>query len=282
MYNENRWNRFYEKREKDEKKEMLWLQKRIFRNSLFHKMPSVDYYDYQKIYIDVDSIFSRFIADNLPLDENDRKELLNSIMRDVSFLIGFYSDDCRIIFIWGLKENTIFTNIYKDWQKERNGRLKNDGPISFIKNEFLPRMKLVAKKIRNISVVEYKDSFVTEIARRFETHKDAKDSLIISRNTQCIALLAYYDTNIFNGKELVSRSTYRTMKEYPDVHYSMIPWYYLIKGDERNGYKGVKGLGRVNTIRIIEKEKEKIINESHSRIQGVLKYKPLYFILDLL
>jgi len=38
-------------------------------------------------------------------------------------------------------------------------------------------------------------------------------------------------------------------KDLPKIHYSFLPYYYLIRGMDRNEYKGIKGMGLINLFR---------------------------------
>ena len=184
----------------------------------------------------------------------------------------------NILIFYGFKRNKIFDDIYPDWNKDRYKRFENETVIDFVKNKLLKKLKLYSKKVTNVTVVDYKDSFITDIfsvLNIFEIHSNV---LIISRNPQMLCLLSYFNLSIYDGKEIVSRKTYYLIKGNPTVHYSLIPHWFLLRGDKRNGYKGYPRMGPKTTDNYIQKHKEKIISFEDERIKTVEKYKKLYFL----
>lgn len=256
----------------------LFLQKKIMKSGLFHDNPGITFGGYEKIFIDLDSLLSRLISEELPLNDSIRLHLLDYVMECFIEFFSIYSDVANILIFYGFKRNKIFDDIYPDWNKDRYKRFENETVIDFVKNKLLKKLKLYSKKVTNVTVVDYKDSFITDIfsvLNIFEIHNNV---LIISRNPQMLCLLSYFNLSIYDGKEIVNRKTYSLIKGNPTVHYSLIPHWFLLRGDKRNGYIGYPRMGPKTTDNYIQKHKEKIISFEDERIKTVEKYKKLYFL----
>lgn len=266
----------------DDEEKSLFLQKKILRTGLFHPNKDINFRGYTKIFIDLDSLLSRLISEELPVDNRIRNQLIDFIMSNFAEFFSDYADLANIYILYGFKRNKIFDDIYPEWNKERYKRFENESVVNFINNELLRRFKIYSKTVKNVNIIKYKKSFLTDVMKVLNVLENPKEAVILSRNPQILCLLTYYNISIYDGKDMVTRQTYSMIKGYPTVHYSLIPHWFLLRGDKRNGYNGYPRMGPKITDNYIEKNKEGIISFEDSRIKSLEKYRKLYFLKELI
>lgn len=267
-----------EKEKKDEYK-LSDIQKKIIRDGLLPSSPLINFIEYEKIYVDLDSILSIFIRFPIPEDKEERMDLITNIMGVFKEFFTIYGESHMIILKYGFKPE-VFKKVYPKWQNVREERLLNEVVLNFITHELLPRFRRIATKLENIFLEEWSEAFLIDIIQSFELNDNAKKSIVISRNPQSICLLAYYDANIYNGSKIITKDNYRSVKNYPDVDRSFIPIWFLIRGDERNEYKGVSKYGIKKTNDFINKNKIECVDLSHDLFKKIKEYKNLYFLKE--
>jgi len=277
-----KWNDFYEETQKEENKGKIDLRKKIVRYGLFHPSPDIDFFKYKKIYIDLDSLLSLVLKDDIELNKETRNDLASYILEVFKDFFSFYKDTAQIYVIYNLAPNTSFMKIYPDWCKERYTRYENEMVMDFIKKDLLPRLRKFSKVVKNVEIIHAKDAVVLEVFKMVDYHNDAVNSIVISRDPHYLCVLAYYDINIYNGKNIINRDTYKDEREYPKVHYSLIPAWYLICGMKRNEYPGKNKFGPKKTDDYIENHKSTIIDESDFILEDIIKYKNLFYLSNLL
>lgn len=260
----------------------LFLQKKILSTGLFHPNEGVEFYNYDRIFIDLDSLLSRLTSEELPVETSIRVELIDFIMMTFTEFFKKYSNYSNIFIIYGFKKNKIFNDIYPEWNLDRYKRLENETVVNFIHNNLIKRLKSYSKKVKNVSIIEYKKAFIIDILKILNVFEKEGFNLIISRNPQILTLLAYYNVFIYDGKDVIDRRTCKMIKGYPKVHHSLIPHWFLLRGDKRNGYKGYPRMGPKITDNYIEKHKGDIISFTDERIKTVEKYRKLYFVKELI
>ena len=263
-----------------EEDKSLFLQKKILKTGLKHPNPGIDFSYYDKIFIDLDSLLSRLISEELPADDKIRAELVSFIMELFADFFSNYSDEASIFILYGFKRNKIFDNVYENWNTERYKRFENETVVNFIHKNLLRRLKVYSKTVKNVTVLEYKDAFLIDVIKILDVVEKNAPTLLMSRNPQTLCVLAYYNISIYDGKEIVDRKTYKLIKGNPTVHYSLIPHWFLLKGDKRNGYKGYYRMGPKTTDKYIEKNKEDVISFEDERMKSLEKYKKLYFLKE--
>ena len=260
----------------------LFLQKKILTTGLFHPNEGVEFYNYDRILIDLDSLLSRLISEELPVETSIRVELIDFIMMSFTEFFKKYSNYSNIFIIYGFKKNKIFNDIYPEWNLDRYKRLENETVVDFIHNNLIKKLKSYSKKVKNVSIIEYKKAFIIDVLKILNVFGKEGFNLIISRNPQILTLLAYYNVFIYDGKDVIDRRTCKMIKGCPKVHHSLIPHWFLLRGDKRNGYKGYPRMGPKITDNYIEKHKADIISFTDERIKTVEKYRKLYFVKELI
>lgn len=255
------------------------IQKKIIRDGLLASSPLINFIDYEKIYIDLDSILSIFIRFPIPEEKEERIDLITTIMGVFKEFFTIYGESHMIVIKYGFKSE-VFKSVYPKWQKVREERLLNEVVLNFITHELLPRFRRISNKSQNITLEEWSEAFLLDIIYSFELDNNAKKSIIVSRNPQSLCLLAYYDANIYNGSKIIDKDNYRSVKNYPDVERSFIPVWFLIRGDERNEYKGINKYGIKKTNDFINKNKIECVDLSHDIFKKIKEYKNLYFLKE--
>ena len=209
-------------------------------------------------------------------------DLLKSITSSFKKFLTYYGDYKRIYIKYGFKKE-IFNDYYPDWQKDRLDRLSNGAVLTFIKKDFIPRLKKISHKITNIEIEEWDEAFIVDVLKDMEYNKDSKDCIILSRNMQLICLFAYSDVSIYNGRKIIDKFNYKDIKDFPNVSYTFIPHWFLLRGDKRNSYVGLnKTTGVKKANNLINSNKEKCVDFSLPELQKVIKYKNLYFIKEVI
>ena len=145
-----KWNDFYEETQKEENKAKIDLRKKIVRYGLFHPSPDIDFFNYKKIYIDLDSLLSLILKDDIEFTKETRNELASYILEVFKDFFSFYKDTAQIYVIYNLAPNTSFMKIYPDWCKERYTRYENENVMDFIKKDLLPRLRKFSKVVKNV------------------------------------------------------------------------------------------------------------------------------------
>jgi energy-coupling factor transporter ATP-binding protein EcfA2 len=105
--------------------------------------------------------------------------------------------------------------------------------------------------------------------------------VVISRDPHYNCIMSYYDISIFNGRDLVDRGSLKYLKDLPDINYTMLPFYYLIRGMDRNEYKGVKLYGQKKTEKYINENLTTLITWEDPILEEVKPYKNIFFLNDL-
>lgn len=282
MDNKNeKWKTFYDEMEEDKERDRIAFLKRIVKSGLFHINPDIDFYKFNKIYIDLDSILSLVIKEDLPASKYLKKEMSSYILDAFRDFFQFYDDTAQIYIIYNFKVNTPFNKIFEGWCKERYSRYTNKDIMSFIKNDFLKRLKKYSEAVQNVEILEAKDATVLTILRMMNMNEDNTKSLILSRDPHFACVLSYHNTSWYNGKNIINRDNYINEKEIPNVHYSLFPNYYLICGMKRNEYPGKLKFGPKKTVDYIQAHKPTIIDLSDFIYEDVIAYKDLFFINNI-
>lgn len=272
----------YNVKEDNKEFDIYLLAKDVIKTSLFSKANYDNYYDYKMIYIDLDSVLSRIIDLDLPDDLVKRKEIASFIMEQFKEFFMMYDKSAKINIYYAFHKENKFTKIYPNWCKSRYARYDNESIMDFIRKVMIPKLKLFSKVVPNVSIIPCKDSTMLTISREIEFNGDFTESIVLSRDPHFQCILAYYPIAIYDGKNLYNRGTRQGLNNIPNVHYSLIPYYYLMVGMSRNEYKGVNKVGPNTFYKLLEKDKKGIIDFSNNKIKEAEKYKDIFLIYNLI
>ena len=229
---------------------------RLVVKSILHKLLDLDLElsTVKRIYVDLNSALSIiFRYDNIADDE-----LLGIVGDEIeNFLRKNLESGKTIYLLYNLKPSIVHRHIYPDWCKEREER------VSILKSDYIKRLlmtfKVYSDKNHNLKVINCMDIHtalvIYELDKLYSTQ-----SLILSRDA---VFRCPIKSNIvvFNGVDWIDFSDIN-MKlpdgiELTDPH-STLAYYYTIRGDARNEYKGVKGYGVIKASKYIENNRLKI------------------------
>ena len=278
---DKKWKSFYKNRDMDENELRVSIIKKIIRTGLFHENPEINFLDYSKIYIDLDSLFSRLIDEDMPNDKDLRHEVVSSILNIFKDFMYFYAEHCRIYLIYGFKRLEIFNKIYPNWCIERYKRYENEDVMKYLKNDLLKRLQKFTLAVSNVDMIEYRDAPVLEVLRDVKVSEDS-NILVISRDPHYLCILPYKNIDIYNGKNILNRNNYYTERNMTQLHYAFIPNWFLLRGDTRNGYEGIKGFGPKKADDYIQKNKTEILKGEDPKFKELEVYRKLYFLNELL
>ena len=269
----------YYKYKKEEKKEFD-LIKEILIKGLFHINMDVNFYDFDKIFIDLDSLLSIVIREELSTDKDKRIKLAHTIADAINEFIEAYIDTNTINIYYNLDDYKVFREIYPEWCKVRKERFSNESMVGFLHKYIISNLKKAANKINNFNVIKCDDAPVITIFNDIKLNPTLK-YVIISRDPHYNCIMAYYNVSIFNGRDLVDRSSLKYAKDLPNINYTMLPFYYLIRGLDRNEYKGARLYGHKKTEKYINDNYETLITWENPLLEEVKDYKNIFFLNDL-
>ena len=267
------------KKDKDKKKDFD-LIKEIIIKGLFHINMDVNFYDFDKILIDLDSLLSIVIREELSSDRDVRIKLAHTIADAINEFIEAYIDTNTINIYYNLNEYKVFSDIYPDWCKVRNDRFKNESIVGFLHKYIINHLKKASDKINNFNIIKCDDAPIITIFRDIKLNPKLK-YVVISRDPHYNCIMSYYDIYIFNGRDLVDRGSLKYLKDLPDINYTMLPFHYLIRGMDRNEYKGVKLYGQKKTEKYINENLTTLITWEDPILEEVKPYKNIFFLNDL-
>ena len=267
------------KKDKDKKKDFDLIKEIIIRG-LFHINMDVNFYDFDKILIDLDSLLSIVIREELSSDRDVRIKLAHTIADAINEFIEAYIDTNTINIYYNLNEYKVFSDIYPDWCKVRNDRFKNESIVGFLHKYIINHLKKASDKINNFNLIKCDDAPIITIFRDIKLNPKLK-YVVISRDPHYNCIMSYYDISIFNGRDLVDRGSLKYLKDLPDINYTMLPFYYLIRGMDRNEYKGVKLYGQKKTEKYINENLTTLITWEDPILEEVKPYKNIFFLNDL-
>lgn len=267
------------KKDKDKKKDFDLIKEIIIRG-LFHINMDVNFYDFDKILIDLDSLLSIVIREELSSDRDVRIKLAHTIADAINEFIEAYIDTNTINIYYNLNEYKVFSDIYPDWCKVRNDRFKNESIVGFLHKYIINHLKKASDKINNFNIIKCDDAPIITIFRDIKLNPKLK-YVVISRDPHYNCIMSYYDISIFNGRDLVDRGSLKYLKDLPDINYTMLPFYYLIRGMDRNEYKGVKLYGQKKTEKYINENLTTLITWEDPILEEVKPYKNIFFLNDL-
>lgn len=236
---------------------------------------------FNHIIIDLDSVFSVLLyLDDNP-DEDAKVGYLDVIVNHMGRFINLYQKSSFISIYYNMYKYTYFPSIYKDWCKERMERYKNSGIKKLIDDNLIKRLPKLEKHLNNFKFIKCEDSPILDIMKDIESIKEK--TVIVTRDTQYQCLFLYSEDNIFisDGRRLFNRKTINAIqKGYFPVSYSLLPYFYLLRGDKRNEYKGYKRMGEKTTYKYIKEKLENIVQDKDERINELKEYRPLFFLKE--
>ena len=238
---------------------------------------TIDFTGYDEIIVDLDSVLSILLRENLDFySSEDKKMLISKVLSSIRDFVSFYVTLSKVTLIYNMEKYKKFTEIYPDWCKERQIRYTNESVKNLLHKFIIKKLETAAEKSNKIDVIKTEDSPILYIYDALK-YSDKK-YLIISRDPHIICLFAYYDINIFNGRYTVNRNNYYLEKEYPHVHYTLIPACYLLAGIKRNEYSGIKGYSIKKASDLINKNKALTVKGELEQIKQMEQYKKIFYL----
>ena len=254
---------------------------KILYRGLFPGSGEIEFFDYDELLLDMDSLLSILLTYDISEYNSDRRlEIAQTLVNNMVYFLEKYIGECNIKIYYNLDEYKKFPSIYPNWCKDRMNRYKYAVTIKFIKKYLIDKLRKVQEIKHNFMIIECEDSPILKIFEDIEL-ASAKNTLILSRDPHYMCILCYHDVSIYNGRFIVNRDTYIHESEYPKVHYTLIPAYYMIAGMKRNEYEGIKLYGPKKTEKLINDNKVAIIKGTLPEIQEVLPYKNIFYLKDI-
>ena len=266
----------YSKKEK----EPFNVIKSIINRGLFHPNPDVNFYDFDKILVDLDSILSIVLRYDLPYDKDARFFLASDILDAMKLFIESYIDSNKIIMYYNMDNYKKLIEIYPDWCKDRIQRYHNEYVIGFIHKILLSKLKILAETQSNFYLIKSPDAPILDIFNEIVLNPSQK-YVVLSRDPHFNCILAYNDISIYNGLDLYDRRNFKLVKDIPDIHHTLLPYYYLVRGIDRDEYRGVATYGHKKTEKYIKDNMDTIIIKEDPLYTTVECYRQLFYIKEL-
>ena len=258
----------------------LGVVREMVVTGLFPKYDDVDFYDFPNIIIDLDSLLSTVMKLNSDVNNEIKMEYGKIIVNSLGWFINQYQFNGYITIYYNMDEYKTFTEIYPDWNKERQSRYDNFGMGEFIQKTLLKKLKLLEGRMNNFKIKKCNDAPILDIKQDLKTISGK--TVILSRDPHYNCLFIYFpDMWIFDGKHLFSRDNFNLVATNPKVKYNLLPYYYIICGMNRNEYKGYRGMGPKKTITYLKDNLSNIIKGEDEIWKEVEKYKDLFFLKNV-
>lgn len=253
---------------------------KIIHKGLFHGNDNIDYSNYENLKLDLDSILSVLLAVDLAgWSKGQKYVLFKKITFSFVMFLERYLHKVHIDVYYSMEKYKVFPSIYPDWCKERNKRFDNIELVELVNKILIHRLKKIQEMKSNFTMTKCEDSTIIQIYKDLEL--TSKSVIVFSRDPHIMCLLAYFDIGIFNGRFSVTRETYYKEKEYPMVHYSLIPAYYLIAGLKRNEYVGLNKYGKKRTEELINNNKVAVVKRELPIMKELLPYCKIFYLKEL-
>lgn len=211
------------------------------------------------IYVDLDSCLSILTANNVNVDDKyTLKSIISNTVMTIANFINQWKNRTNIKLYYSFKPTKKFNEYIPDWNKERNERL-TDERVIIIHKQIISRLKRLS--LSNILLIECDDSTIINIYKDISLDtKQGSGAVILSRDPhyQCLFGCKLPYIEIYDGKKTINKNIFRGDEKYPNISYLLIPYYYSLAGEKRNGYK-----------RAVKWNKNKIIDYLTARIDKV-------------
>lgn len=253
----------------------------VITAGLFPKSKEINFFQYDEIIIDFDSILSLALREDLTeWTKEDRIYLSKILTNNMLYFLEQYIETSHISIYYNMEKYKAFSEIYPNWCIKRQQRYGNETIINLVHKLLIKKLEKLAEIKPSFSIIKCEDAPIMRIFKDME-HSN-KSFIILSRDPHMLCLFAYYDVAIYNGRFIVNRSNYYLENEYPKVHYTLIPAYYMMAGISRNEYKGVNGLGPKKTNKLINENKLAVIKQELPEMENVNKYRKIFYLRELL
>lgn len=226
----------------------------------------------KRIYVDLNSALSIIFR-----YENINDEDIITFTRDAieNFLLTNLKFHSEVILLYSLESSIVHTAIYPEWCKERDGRVRivesdfiKKLLYSFKRNEGKLKVRVVNTRGIHPAILIYKNEL------KYRTR-----SIILSRDCvfRCMTLS---NVVLWNGVSWINPSSsildLPDKIELDDPNFSL-PYYYTLRGDKRNEYKGFDGYGPVRTVAYLKQHRLKLKADlDHPNKEFIDKHLPLY------
>lgn len=261
----------------DKERGQLDLSKKLIYSGLFYDGDNTAFDEFDKAYIDLDSVVSRVLDYDLPTFKTLSNELVHFIMDVLKDFFIMHGDTMQIYVVYSFDKSKIFTSVYPDWNKKRYERYKNARIMQFLNTALIPRLAKLGNTVKNIEIIKAKDSPVVSILKLLRMNASDANPVVITRDPHYSCLIAHIpNLSIYNGKNVLNAITLKDEKGYPNIHVALLPQYFLLCGMKRNEYAGIKKIGPKTAEKIINEDKLGVINYTNDTIAEVAKYKNLF------
>lgn len=263
-------------KKKEEMDVMVGVARQVVESGLFPKDNS-SFEHFSEILIDLDSILSVMLHLDLDVKDYVKAEYAEIIVSTLGSFIGEYQSTSFIKIYYNMDEYKTFSTINSNWCEKRQLRYGESEMVTFIHKNLIRRLKVLEKNINNFKLVKCEDSPILKINEDIKLIK--KPYLIISRDPHYTCLFLYNDNiHIYDGKHILNKENIRNIRSYPDIDYSLLPYYYLLCGMSRNEYSGMRGLGPKKTIKYLNENLSDILSETDDKLLSVIQYKDIFFL----
>lgn len=212
----------------------------------------------KRVYIDINSALSiLFRYDSI--DDGNLLLKMSGIIE--KFMVKHLDRGLDVIFLYTLETSLVHKTIYPEWCSSRNKRveLRNS---EFIK-KLLVNFSAYSAKNNHIRVINCKEAHPALIINKLEKFMTT-GCLVLSRDNvhRCISRPT---VSLFNGVDWIQFNV--PNRPMPDKIEQLrnpdkfLPYYFALKGDTRNEYKGLSGMGKIRTVDYINSNRIKIVSD---------------------
>lgn len=256
------------------------IVKKIVHKGLFPASENRDFFDYECLKVDLDSVLSLLLkVDMTDWTQTYKNTLFKYISTSFIMFLEKYISRVHIDIYYNMNEYKKFVEIYPDWCKDRMKRYKNTEILNLVEKILIRKLEKLKEMKSNFDIIKCDDSPIISIHNDLKI--SSKSTVVFSRDPHFMCLLAYYNIAIFNGRFITDRFTYYMEKEYPKVHYLLIPAFYMLCGIKRDEYVGVKGYAIKKGSKLINDNKIAVIKQTLPELQEVNKYRKIFYLNEL-
>jgi len=230
--------------------------------------------DIKRVYIDINSALSILFR----YESIDDSELLVKMSGIIEkFMVTHLDKGLDIIFIYTLDKSIVHHTVYPEWCKERNERVILRSS-DFIK-KLLINFAIYSSKNKHVKVLNCKNAHPAMVIKKLERFE--RTACLVLSKDNVFRCISHPTVSLYNGVDWIQFNV--SDRPLPDKLEKLknpdkfLPYYLAMRGDTRNEYKGMVGMGKVRTVDYINTNRIKIVsNIEHKHSEFFDERLPLY------
>lgn len=227
----------------------------------------------KRIYVDLNSCLSIMFRYEDIADE----ELVQIVSDEIeTFITKHMEDGLSIYMLYTVKSSLVHKTISPEWCLTRDER------VSIIRSEFLKKLfvslKVFSEKNSSIKMINCGEVHPAIVTLMLD--KSNKSGSVILSKDNVFKCIEKPSMNIYNGVEWISIGDNMFNTEigvFLSNPSELSCYYFIIRGDSRNEYKGVNMYGKIKTVEYLDRNKLKIKADIEHPLKGYIdEHKALF------